>query len=132
MSAPKIITRHVCPPIPTSRFDWMAHYEGEEGECIAVGHGPTEAEAIAELRENHPREDRATEIPMDDCNLSINCGRDGTWLIFSASSGKSAAINVDLIDKGGIVGTTLNDWCADRQKQAEQIRADNGQFGVGA
>ena len=76
--------------------------------------------------------ERSTEIPLDDCNLSISCGRDGTWLHFDAASGKSAAINVDLMDHGHIIGAALRDWCADRQKQAEQIRADNGQFGVGA
>lgn len=76
--------------------------------------------------------DKATEIPMDDSNLSISCGRDGTWLHFEASSGKSASINVDLLAKGGIIGEAITGWCADRQKQAEQVRADNGQFGVGA
>lgn len=76
--------------------------------------------------------DRATEIPMDDCGLTINCGRDGTWLHFSSTAGKSASLNVDLMVKGHIIGAALREWCADRQKQAEQIRSDNGQFGVGA
>ena len=67
--------------------------------------------------------DQATQILMDDCGLMINCGRDGTWLHFKASTGKSASLNVDLMDKG-IMATALRDWCADRQKQAEQIRAE--------
>lgn len=76
--------------------------------------------------------EQSTEIPMDESNLSISCGRDGTWLHFEASNGKSASINVDLLAKGGIVGSALSGWCDDRQAQAAQIRADNGQFGVGA
>lgn len=74
--------------------------------------------------------ERATEIPMDDCGLVINCGRDGTWLHFTASSGKHSSINVDLMNRGGIIGNALRDWCADRQKQAEKIREDTVQSGV--
>jgi hypothetical protein len=76
--------------------------------------------------------DKATEIPMDDCNLTIRCGRDGTWINFEATTGKQACINIDHMDKGGVIGAALRDWCADRQAQAEKIRADNGQFGAGA
>lgn len=47
---PKIMTRQVLPPIPIRSFGWMAHYEGhEEG---GYGFGATEAEAIADLKEN--------------------------------------------------------------------------------
>lgn len=76
----------------------------------------------------------ATEIPMDDCGLHINTGRDGTWLHFTAGSGRCASINVDVMaaERGCITGNALHDWCHDRQKQAESIKADNGQFGVGA
>lgn len=52
----KIITTHVYPPIPIRKFDWQAHYEGEEDEQMDIGWGATEAEAIADLLENHPRE----------------------------------------------------------------------------
>lgn len=76
--------------------------------------------------------DKATEIPMDDCNLTINCGRDGTWLHFSTSKGLSASVNVENMQHGHIVSKALQAWCNDRQEQAAQIRADNGQFGVGA
>lgn len=64
----------------------------------------------------------ATEIPMTDCNLTINCGSDGTWLHFTVARGRSASINVDLLSGGPFLGGALNDWCSDRQKQAEQIR----------
>ncbi len=48
--APKIVTTHVYPPIPTRSFDWTAHYDGfEEGD---YGYGRTEAEAIKDLVEN--------------------------------------------------------------------------------
>lgn len=67
--------------------------------------------------------DKATPIPMGLSNLTINCGRDGTWLNFTASNGKSASLNVDHMAKGGIIGAALLGWCDDRQRQAEQIRA---------
>jgi hypothetical protein len=57
MSAPKIITAFVNPPIPIRSMDWQAHYDGEEHEQMDVGRGATEAEAIADLTENHPREE---------------------------------------------------------------------------
>lgn len=53
---PRIITSHVYPPIPIRSFDWSAHYEGEEDIGMKIGWGTTEAEAIEDLVENHPRE----------------------------------------------------------------------------
>jgi len=43
----KLITRNVCPPISDRRFDWVAHYDGDE---LHAGWGATEAEAIADLQ----------------------------------------------------------------------------------
>ena len=75
----------------------------------------------------------ATEIPMDDCGLTINCGRDGTWLHFTASNGLHVSLNVEnMADTKDPFSRALLFWCDDRRKQAEQIRADNSQFGVGA
>jgi hypothetical protein len=75
----------------------------------------------------------AIELPIAGCDLSVLVGRDGTWLHFETAAGKSAAICIELMERGdGIIGAALKTWCAERQKQAEQIRADNGQFGVGA
>lgn len=49
--APKIITSHVYPPIPTRAFDWSAHFAcREEGP---YGFGATESEAIRDLTENY-------------------------------------------------------------------------------
>lgn len=50
--ARNITTRHVFPPIPDRRFDWVAYYEGEE-EAGGYGYGATEAEAIADFNENY-------------------------------------------------------------------------------
>lgn len=47
----KIVTVHEYPPIPDRRFDWIAHYEGDE-EHGPRGYGATEAEAIADLSNN--------------------------------------------------------------------------------
>lgn len=54
-TSPTIRTDHVFPPIPTRQFDWVAWYDGEEDEQMATGSGPTEAAAVADLIENHPR-----------------------------------------------------------------------------
>jgi hypothetical protein len=52
----KIRTEYVFPPIPDRRFDWSAvdddSYDGAPDaspRCRAIGHGHTEAEAIADL-----------------------------------------------------------------------------------
>lgn len=44
-----IKTNHDFPPIPDRRFDWSAWEDGEEERGI-IGRGPTEAEAIADLK----------------------------------------------------------------------------------
>ena len=47
--AKKIITDNVRPPISIRNFDWVAFYDGEE-ESQHYGYGPTEQEAIADLK----------------------------------------------------------------------------------
>ena len=51
MTAPKIVTEYVFPPIPIRRMDWCAYYDGQEesGNC---GWGFTEQEAIQDLLMN--------------------------------------------------------------------------------
>lgn len=78
--------------------------------------------------------EKAIEIPLGDCGLSITSGRDGCWLHFSTLDGKHTSINVeDMVNNyRGIIGRSLLYWCAERHTQAAKIREDNGQFGVGA
>ncbi len=99
-----------------------------------IGSGEAQRVALDALRATEKPVDLATDIPMDDCGLHINSGRDGTWLHFSASTGLCASVNVNCMaaERGNIIGGALHDWCSDRHKQAAQIRSDNGQFGVGA
>jgi len=50
----KIITSYVFPPIPDRRFDWSAWRDGDEPNDdgqMTTGYGATEAEAIADLKE---------------------------------------------------------------------------------
>ena len=57
---PKILVHHIYPPIPIRSFDYQATYEGDEPDDdghMAVGHGATADDAIAELTENYPRGD---------------------------------------------------------------------------
>jgi hypothetical protein len=57
MSTKKIVTYFWMKPIPQRKFDWSAvtdNYEGGDGygeRGGPIGHGATEAEAIADLRE---------------------------------------------------------------------------------
>lgn len=77
----------------------------------------------------------STNLQIEDCNIWISCGRDGTWLHFEPTNALSVAINIENLAEnhnGSIIKRGLRGWCDDRQKDAEQIRADNGQFGVGA
>lgn len=74
--------------------------------------------------------DRATELPIKDCDLAVTVGSDGVWLHFGAY----AAIHVanTLCERQGVFYANIAKWCVSREEQAKQIRADNGQFGVGA
>lgn len=59
MSAPKIVTHCIYPPIPMRQFDWVAFYEDDEPNgngWMASGYGPTSKEAIADLVTEYPRE----------------------------------------------------------------------------
>jgi hypothetical protein len=51
----KIITQCVRPPIPSTRFDWVAFREGDE-ENGPFYWGATEADALAELKEYEEEE----------------------------------------------------------------------------
>jgi hypothetical protein len=58
MKMPKIVLTHEYPPIPDRRWDWSAHYAGDEDERMDTGWGATRIEAIRDLLENYPREER--------------------------------------------------------------------------
>ena len=49
----KIVVRHILPPIPTRKFDYMAFYVDEE-EYGEYGYGTTEQEAIEDLVAEYP------------------------------------------------------------------------------
>ena len=62
MTPPKINVAYVYPPIPDRQFDFAATYDDydgaeDSGNRGEIGYGPTEQDAIADLIENHPRED---------------------------------------------------------------------------
>lgn len=44
----KIVTSYWAKPIPPREFDWCAYFDGAE-ESGPIGHGRTEAEAVADL-----------------------------------------------------------------------------------
>ena len=68
MSAtPKIRTDFWMKPIPPRQFDWSATYDDydgaeDSGNRGQIGYGRTEAEAIADLRENYPRKSEADRM----------------------------------------------------------------------
>lgn len=54
----RIVTEYWRKPIPTDKFDWLAFYADDEPNdsgCMTHGSGATEAEAVIDLIENHPR-----------------------------------------------------------------------------
>lgn len=53
MSERAIKTEHVYPPIPVRSFDWTAWFDGMDEETRGQGWGNTEAEAIADLKEQY-------------------------------------------------------------------------------
>lgn len=46
----KVIVQQVNPPVPTRRWDYAAHIDGQE-ESALVGHGATEVDALRDLAE---------------------------------------------------------------------------------
>lgn len=53
-SEPKIVTEYWPKPIPLRQFDWVAvtdDYDGAPDSHCPVGYGRTEAEAVADLKE---------------------------------------------------------------------------------
>lgn len=72
MSDPKIITNYWRKPIPTDLFDWTAWYDGEE-ELGHYGHGKTEAEAIADLKDSHPRDEEPSPANFEETFGCLGC-----------------------------------------------------------
>ena len=72
----------------------------------------------------------ATELPIQDCDIKINVGRDGVWLML----GPYTCFHVmnTLGRNGRVIENQVAKWCIEREEQAKQVRIDNGQFGVGA
>jgi len=67
---------------------------------------------------------KATEIPLEDAGLTINVGRDGTWLHFKAKDGLYASLNVENLaaNKGSVTERALLAWCHDRAEIAQKIK----------
>lgn len=51
MTAARVVTTHVYPPIPDRQFDWCAYFDGEE-EAGQYGWGATEQAAVDDLVTN--------------------------------------------------------------------------------
>ena len=79
-----IETEYVCPPVPTTAYDWMASVRGEDGP---IGRGPTECEALRDLCEQ----------------LSV------LWLE-SPRLADIARLRTDLVSCRGTVKTELNHY----------------------
>lgn len=52
----KIVTAHICPPIPYRESDWIAYYDGD-AELGEYGYGSTEARAITDLKMSYPTDE---------------------------------------------------------------------------
>lgn len=50
MTPRKIITTHVCPPIPIREYDWCAYRDGDDERPELYGWGSTEQAALENLR----------------------------------------------------------------------------------
>lgn len=85
MTTPKIITDYWRKPVPTDQFDWTVWYDGEE-ELGHYGHGKTEDEAVADLKENYPREEEPSPANFEETFGCPGC-------ICSMSSVNSASID---------------------------------------
>ncbi len=59
----KIITHHICPPIPNLSHDWLAYYAGDEDGL--KGWGRTEEEAIKDLENSQADIDERCKETME-------------------------------------------------------------------
>jgi len=77
-------------------------------------------------RTMQPPNEHAIEIPMDNCGLTINVGRDGVWLHFAASNRTYSSINAQILigGRGSISDSALRQWCADRMQQAQKLKKE--------
>lgn len=50
MTQERIVTTHIFPPIPDRNFDWMAYLENDAEKPWMHGYGPTEQDAIEDLK----------------------------------------------------------------------------------
>lgn len=73
---------------------------------------------------------RTIELPIQDCDITVRVGRDGVWISLGPNTGFHVMNNLG--KTGHIIGRKVAEWCDEREKQAEQVRKDNGQFGMGA
>jgi hypothetical protein len=55
MSKNQIRVDYWMKPIPLRRFDYIAMYANDDGDSGVYGEGATEAAAVLDLIENHPR-----------------------------------------------------------------------------
>lgn len=74
MPLPRINTAFWMKPIPLRQFDWSATYDDYEGgdgysePPGPVGYGRTEADAVLDLIDNHPRWPKARQKRMNEEN----------------------------------------------------------------
>ena len=54
--------------------------------------------------------------------IEVSAKRDGTWITFTASDGKSATFRVETLaeSRPGIIGMELKQWCKDRQAEVQK------------
>ncbi len=112
----KIVTDYWAKPIPQRQFDWVAHYDDEEGPHA---YGATEQEAIDNLLSDHPPQDEATNMTADK--------DESAWLIEFPGHGKPTYYG--LSGEGSMLGITSdhNDAIRFARKQdAEMMIADVG------
>lgn len=76
-----------------------------------------------EARPMNPKDQTSIEVPPDLSRFRVTCGSDGVWLHFSASDGTYASFHVAtaLGGRGGVIGRAVNQWCVDREAQAERM-----------
>jgi len=92
----KIITHHICPPIPNLSHDWLAYYAGDEDGL--KGWGRTEEEAIKDL-EVIP----STIENIRTVLLHLNSSNWGGWKLPKMSISYSAA----QFDCDGVQASTM-------------------------
>lgn len=113
-----VVTRNVCPPVPSRAFDWQA-FSSEYDEGQPIGHGQTEAEAVRDLIIQIADEDVTTSHAAGDVvtafgrKTTITAVNEGFGVRTYKVDGAGGWLRADELSAGSPVLVGLYAWASE-------------------